>query len=128
LDVAESIHDFISIDLTYSKNLKSQDDILIQEHERAFSDFSQTHEVVISSKYFQEHIKHVFVEDDVKDDHLAKCPFEKGKLDERDPCLWTDLKKWIVLHVFEDPFASKLKSVEKIEYLLFKNAWIKWGL
>ena len=40
LDVAESIRDFTSIDLTYSEIFKSQDDILIQEHERAFLNFS----------------------------------------------------------------------------------------
>jgi hypothetical protein len=49
LDVAKSIHD-----LTYSEILKSQDDILVQEHEGAFSDFSQTYKIVVSYKYFQE--------------------------------------------------------------------------
>jgi hypothetical protein len=82
----------------------------------------------LSSKYFQEKIKHVSIVDDVKDDHLVACPFEKGKSDERDPSLWTDFKKGIVLHVFEDPFASKMKASEKTKYLLFKNAGIKWGL
>jgi hypothetical protein len=127
LDVAESIHDFTSIDLTYSGILKSQDDILIQEHERVFSVFSQTHEVVISYKYFPEHIKHVSVVDDVKNDHLVACPFEEGKPYERD-CLWADFQKGIVLHVFKDPFASKLESSEKTEHLFFKNARINWGL
>ena len=65
--------------------------------------------------------------DDVKDDDLAACPFEKDKPDERDPCFWIDFKKGIVLHVFEDPFSCKLKSSEKKEYLLFKNAGTKWG-
>ena len=73
LDVAKSIHDFTSLDLTYLEILKSQDDILIQEHEGAFSDFSQTREIVVSSKYFQENIKPVSTMDDVEDDHLVAC-------------------------------------------------------
>jgi hypothetical protein len=127
LDVAESIHDFTSLDLTYSEILKSQDEILVQEHEGAFSDFSQTYKIVVSSKYFQEYIKPILVLDYVKGDRVVAFPFEKGQLDERDPCLFVDFQKRVFLLVFEDPFANRLKSSEKMEYVLFKNARHKIG-
>ena len=73
-----NVHDFTSLELTYSEFFKIQDGILVEVHEGAFSDFSQICEIVTLSEFIQEYTRHVLV----IGEHIPTFGFENDQLNE----------------------------------------------
>ena len=72
-------------------------------------------------EYFQECSKPILVVDDMKDEHVVAFPFEKGQLDERNRCLFSNFQERGVFHVFEDSFANMLQSSKNVKLAMFSD-------
>ena len=110
-----------SVELMFSKNFKNQNDILDESHERLISATSDTYDVALPFEYFQECWRLVCGIDDMKGEHVATFPFEKGQSDEGNPCLFVDFQERGVFHVFEDSFANMLQSLENVKLAMFSD-------
>ena len=48
-------------------------------------------------------------------EHVVAFPFEKGKLDEINPCFFVDFQERGVFHIFEDSFSNMLQPSESMK-------------